>query len=191
MTLNTTNLGAQSPSPEGGKSLRIPIERTNNGGSGLRAFASAQPPLFASHLKRWASLRTDTMKHLTFPLLLCLGLSAAAQSPYAIPYPTVRDSYIALSKDPEARLSRVGEGWEIVDVRTGVNEGIWSFPPKSHPAFPTVVKRLVVEKDGDLYVAMDALCGASKAACDQLIQDIQKMNEEMVKEIKAKRAAAK
>jgi hypothetical protein len=28
------------------------IERTNNGGSGLRAFASAQPPLFASHLKR-------------------------------------------------------------------------------------------------------------------------------------------
>jgi hypothetical protein len=28
------------------------IERTNNGGSGLRAFVSAQPPLFASHLKR-------------------------------------------------------------------------------------------------------------------------------------------
>ena len=28
------------------------IERTNNGGSGLSAFASAQPPLFASHLKR-------------------------------------------------------------------------------------------------------------------------------------------
>jgi hypothetical protein len=28
------------------------IERTNNGGSSLLAFASAQPPLFASHLKR-------------------------------------------------------------------------------------------------------------------------------------------
>ena len=28
------------------------IERTNNGGSSLRAFANAQPPLFASHLKR-------------------------------------------------------------------------------------------------------------------------------------------
>jgi hypothetical protein len=28
------------------------IERTNNGGSSFRAFASAQPPLFASHLKR-------------------------------------------------------------------------------------------------------------------------------------------
>jgi putative component of membrane protein insertase Oxa1/YidC/SpoIIIJ protein YidD len=28
------------------------IERTNNGGSSLRSFANAQPPLFASHLKR-------------------------------------------------------------------------------------------------------------------------------------------
>jgi hypothetical protein len=28
------------------------IERTNTGGSQLRAFANAQPPLFASHLKR-------------------------------------------------------------------------------------------------------------------------------------------
>ena len=28
------------------------IERTNNGGSSLSAFASTQPPLFASHLKR-------------------------------------------------------------------------------------------------------------------------------------------
>ena len=28
------------------------IERTNNGGSSLSAFAYAQPPLFASHLKR-------------------------------------------------------------------------------------------------------------------------------------------
>ena len=28
------------------------IERTNNGGSQMRAFANAQPPLFASHLKR-------------------------------------------------------------------------------------------------------------------------------------------
>ena len=31
MTSNTTTLGAWSPLPEGGKSLRIPIERTRNG----------------------------------------------------------------------------------------------------------------------------------------------------------------
>jgi hypothetical protein len=42
-------MGAVTPNPS--------IERTNNGGSQLLAFASAQPPLFASHLKRWAALR--------------------------------------------------------------------------------------------------------------------------------------
>jgi len=29
MTSNTTNLGASTPLPEGGKSLRIPFERTS------------------------------------------------------------------------------------------------------------------------------------------------------------------
>jgi len=31
MTSNTTNLGASSPLPEGGKSLRIPFNRTHCG----------------------------------------------------------------------------------------------------------------------------------------------------------------
>jgi hypothetical protein len=35
MTSNTTNLGASTPLPEGGKSLRIPMERTNNSGQQL------------------------------------------------------------------------------------------------------------------------------------------------------------
>ena len=39
MTSNTTNLGAPAPSPEGGKSLRIPIERTSQ--RPLRALCAA------------------------------------------------------------------------------------------------------------------------------------------------------
>jgi hypothetical protein len=39
MTLNTTNLGASTPLPEGGKSLRIPIERTSS--SRLRLLPAA------------------------------------------------------------------------------------------------------------------------------------------------------
>jgi hypothetical protein len=38
MTSNTTNLGASTPLPEGGKSLRIPIEQTSKR---LRLFAAA------------------------------------------------------------------------------------------------------------------------------------------------------
>jgi len=42
---NSSKQGEVPPNPS--------IERTNNGGSSLSAFANAQPPLFASHLKRW------------------------------------------------------------------------------------------------------------------------------------------
>jgi hypothetical protein len=51
MTLNTTNLGASSPLPEGGKSLRIPIELTAS--NRLRLLEAA------AHVKRWASLKTS------------------------------------------------------------------------------------------------------------------------------------
>jgi len=39
MTSNTTNLGASTPLPEGGKSLRIPIEATSS--SKFRLLAAA------------------------------------------------------------------------------------------------------------------------------------------------------
>ena len=131
------------------------------------------------------------MKRIVLSVLFFLSFPILAQSPYSIPYSTVRDSYIALSKDPEAKLKRHDDGWQIVHVKGGVNEGVWSFPPNSHAAYPAVVKRVVVEKDGNLFMAMDALCGASKSVCDSFIQDFQKLNGEMVKDLEAKRAATK
>ena len=41
------------------------IERTNTGGPGLFAFASAQPPVSASHLKRWASEKAAMISSLS------------------------------------------------------------------------------------------------------------------------------
>ena len=55
MTLNTTNLGASSPLPEGGKSLRIPIERTSTGRPRLALisfWAKRGPPVPAAQLER-------------------------------------------------------------------------------------------------------------------------------------------
>jgi hypothetical protein len=55
MTLNTTNLGAPTPLPEGGKSLRIPIERTRNGMprmAFISFWAMRVLPLRAAHVKR-------------------------------------------------------------------------------------------------------------------------------------------
>jgi hypothetical protein len=48
MTLNTTNLGALSPLPEGGKSLRIPFGLSLNGGEEACAcFDKTQPCVYS------------------------------------------------------------------------------------------------------------------------------------------------
>ncbi|HEY8707786.1 MAG TPA: hypothetical protein VIM34_07285, partial [Burkholderiaceae bacterium] len=71
MTSNTTNLGASTPVPESGKSLRIPLERTRNGmpRMALISFWAMRvlPPLRAAQLKRWAfwEIRMVTMSNKT------------------------------------------------------------------------------------------------------------------------------
>nr|WP_145545475.1 hypothetical protein [Variovorax boronicumulans] len=124
------------------------------------------------------------------PLLLAavvLALNAHAQT--SIPYQSPRAAYLALSKDPSAKLKRNAEGWEIVSVSEGPNEGIWTFAPSTHASFPSVVKRQVVERNGQLYVGMDVLCGGAKPACDQYVAEFAKTNEEMAKDLNEKRAA--
>jgi len=118
-----------------------------------------------------------------------LGFSTFAQTPISIPYKSVREAYIALSTDRNAKLQRNETGWEVVTVSGGINEGLWTFVPKGHSAFPAVVKRDVLEQEGKLFVAMDVLCGASKEACDLLVEDFQKLNDKMRAELDAQRSA--
>ena len=126
-----------------------------------------------------------------FILLVGLAFNAQAQSPTKIGYESPRAAYVALSKDPGARLQRNAEGWQIVHVADGPHEGIWTFAPQTHPSFPSVVKRQVIERDGHLFIGMDILCGGSKSTCDQYVAEFVKMNEQMTKELSEKRAAEK
>ena len=75
-----------------------------------------------------------------------------------------------------------------MNVSKGLNEGIWTFAPNSHPSFPSVVKRQVIERNGHLFVGMDVLCGGAKSACDQYVAEFVKMNEQMKTELNDKRA---
>ena len=121
-------------------------------------------------------------------MLVVLSIPAAqAQTPGQIPYDSPQEASVALNKDPNAKLTRNGDGWQTVHVSQGPNEGIWSFVPQSHPAFPGVVKLQVLEKDGHLFIAKDALCGGSKIVCDQLIQESTRLNERIVKDAIDKR----
>jgi len=101
-------------------------------------------------------------------------------------YETVRSAYQALKNDPEAR-ARSSEGWLLVNVQSGTNEGSWAFVPQGDPSFPAVVRRKVLEKNGEVFVDMGVLCGGPKAACDRLVAAFATLNEEMKKDAEERR----
>lgn len=131
--------------------------------------------------------RLVLMARFALGLATLAPFTAQAQTPTQIPYNSPRDAYVALSKDPGSKLSRNSDGWQTVHVAQGVNEGIWTFPPQSHPTFPSVVKRQILEREGHLFIGMDVLCGGGKPACDELVRDFTKLNEQIAKDADDKR----
>lgn len=68
-------------------------------------------------------------------------------------------------------------GWTIATSQDGV---MYSFTPTNHPAHPAYVERRVIERDGAIYIDMSARCGASKAACDDLVRSFQELNKKII-----------
>ena len=90
-----------------------------------------------------------------------------------IEYPSPRAAYEALRNKQNVAFSKDTTGWTVAfDKSAGV---IWSFAPD--PSFPVVVKRVPIEKDGHLFVAMDVLCRGSKEACDDVVRRYMAINE--------------
>jgi len=109
--------------------------------------------------------------------LLVVASSATAQqqpSESEIGYPTVAAALEALKARPDVKIS-VRDGWTIINDPT--SGAVWSFTPPNHPAHPAAVKRTVVQKNGQVFLDMRALCQASKAACDKLISEFRELNE--------------
>ena len=95
----------------------------------------------------------------------------------------MQQAFEALRSDPGAKGGFRG-GWLIASVADGINHGVWSFTPKEHPAHPAVVRRMTKEKDGHIYIDMRVLCGAEKAVCDQLVDEFNKLNDQVAEDIK-------
>jgi len=97
-------------------------------------------------------------------LLLVLGGVALGQTPGSLPespdstigYPGVQAALDALHKKPGVTF-KSESGWTIATDEAAF--AVWSFAPKEHPAYPAVVKRAVVTRNGATYVDMSAQCG--------------------------------
>jgi hypothetical protein len=84
----------------------------------------------------------------------------------------------SLKSNPDARFSNQS-GWIIINVDVADEQAIYSFTPKSHPAYPSIVKREIVERNGAIHIDMSAKCSASKAVCDELIQQFLALNNQI------------
>ncbi|KTF18379.1 hypothetical protein [Pseudoalteromonas sp. H105] len=98
-------------------------------------------------------------------------------------YNTVLEALEALKLDPQAEISE-SEGWVIVNDNT--NKALWSFAPKDHPSYPSVVRRAVVEKDGQVGITTQVKCAAKRKICDSLVKDFMELNQKVKSEVNRK-----
>jgi hypothetical protein len=128
-------------------------------------------------------------------VLSCLVLATAASAQRVAPlpesarsgigYPSPGAAYRALRADPAIQF-RNQDGWVIADDRG--HDAVWTFSPQGDPAFPAVVKRQVVERNGQLALDMSVLCGASKEVCDDFVRRFQRLDEAMARDIQRRAA---
>lgn len=93
----------------------------------------------------------------------------------AIGFDTVESAHQALDSDPDAVLTEY-EGWKVYKKKLDGTYELWSFTPFVHAANPTVVKRTIQQKGGELTIVMSALCEAATNVCDDLIEDFKEIN---------------
>jgi hypothetical protein len=73
-------------------------------------------------------------------------------------------------------------GWTVIEDQSTLS--VWSFTPSGHPAFPAAVHRQVIQEGNNLFVKMNVLCEAPKAACDTMVAEFQKLNGQVRDDLK-------
>lgn len=81
---------------------------------------------------------------------------------------------MAALKAKEGVEFSIVNGWAVATDNAA--RTVWSFAPEGYPAYPSVVKRQVIEKDGGSELSMKVLCLADKKPCDDLVRTFLKMN---------------
>lgn len=118
---------------------------------------------------------------------LVISAIAAAASVNGTGYPSVAAALDALRARPDVRVT-VQDGWTIADDKA--NSTLWSFTPAGHAAHPAVVRRTVVNQDGQPSIRMHALCQGSREACDALTEEFRRVNAALQQALVAPKAPA-
>lgn len=93
-----------------------------------------------------------------------------------IGYPSVEAALAALHSKAGVKFT-TQNGWTVAeDASTNT---FWSFPPPGNPAYPSAVKRQLIDQDGGVSLQMTVHCDATKSACDDLVRSFQELNAKM------------
>ena len=103
-----------------------------------------------------------------------IAQQVAESSP--IGYASIDEAFTALQADPQAVMTEY-EGWTIFNQKDRGVYTIWSFTSEVHPTHPTVIRREIVKRDGEVSIRMNALCHSSQLDCDLLIEEFNVINE--------------
>jgi hypothetical protein len=119
------------------------------------------------------------MKHLRFVLQIALILSVGAGTtlraaePVAsgetgIEYSTLEEALKALRAKPGVTF-KDQDGWLVANDSNAIV--IWLFTPAGHPAYPSMIKRHIVNGPGGAYMDTAIRCLASQVVCDRIFGD--------------------
>lgn len=119
----------------------------------------------------------------TAGLLACMQQAGAQEARGAsIPYATPDEALKALRALPHVREREENDWVVLQDFQQQV---FWSVTTPANGWHPSIVRRELVSHDGDVSVAMQVRCGASRAACDALVETFKASNERLRMRAKA------
>ena len=119
-------------------------------------------------------------------IFLVAALMAAPSLAHAdgVGYPSAQAAWDAVSVKPGVQVQVMKDWRVLVDDESKIS---WTFTNPGTPAYPSVVKRIVSEKNGAVYVEMKILCHSIKSECDHLRDQFVEMDENLKQSIAAGR----
>ena len=119
-------------------------------------------------------------------LVIAAALASTAAASEAVDqvdlgYPTVAAAMEGLRAKPGVKSS-VQSGWLVFE--DGDARAVWSFPPSGHPAYPTAIRRRVVQDSSDISIEMGVRCEAAKPACDAVVAEFERLNGSLRQQLK-------
>jgi hypothetical protein len=139
-------------------------------------------PSDAKEVRLFVPIVPNGISHTSGELLIRYPVTGSGKTS-AIGYPTVAAALADLHSKPDVKFS-IQNGWTIAEDRA--NSNFWSFPPEGDPAYPSAVKRTLVQTSEGINLDMKVLCQSTQAACDKLVADFKALNERMRDSFKSK-----